>query len=196
LCVFPEFKRNTLAVKLIQTDRLDLHHIEADDLIYLFEKRDDSKVLAGKSFSNPYRVLIDFQGQLATTVAQVRKDPTLNKWFVRWVVLRSTQEIIGSTSFHGAPDENGVIELGLDVETAFQRQGYGKEILQGMWGWVVTEPDVKMLRYVVRPTNVASIALINSIGFKLLGEQVVEDNEAANVYEMSADEYRKKFASR
>ncbi len=183
-------------MKLIQTDRLDLHHIEADDLIYLFEKRDDSKVLAGKSFSNPYRVLIDFQGQLATTVAQVRKDPTLNKWFVRWVVLRSTQEIIGSTSFHGAPDENGVIELGLDVETAFQRQGYGKEILQGMWGWVVTEPDVKMLRYVVRPTNVASIALINSIGFKLLGEQVVEDNEAANVYEMSADEYRKKFASR
>ena len=65
-----------------------------------------------------------------------------------------------------------------------------------MWGWVVTEPDVKMLRYVVRPTNVASIALVNSIGFKLLGEQVVEDNEVADVYEMSADEYRKKFASR
>jgi RimJ/RimL family protein N-acetyltransferase len=183
-------------VKLIQTDRLDLHHIEADELIDLFERRDDSRVLAGKGFTNPFRVLIDFQGPLAPRIPQVRQNSSANKWFVRWVVLRSTQEIIGSTSFHGAPDEDGVIELGLDVETAFQRQGFGKEIVQAMWGWVVTEPDVKMLRYVVRPTNVASIALINSIGFKLLGEQVVEDNAPANVYEMSADEYREKFASR
>ena len=183
-------------MKLIQTDRLDLHHIEADDLIYLFEKRDDSKVLAGKSFGNPYRVLIDFQGLLAPRIPQVKQNPSANKWFVRWVVLRSTQEIIGSTSFHGAPDENGVIEIGLEIESAFQRQGYGKEILHGMWGWVVTEPDVKILRYVVRPANVASIALINSVGFNLIGEQIVEDNEVANVYEMSADEYRQKFTSR
>ncbi len=183
-------------MKLIQTNRLDLHHIEVDDLIYLFEKRDDSKVLAEKSFGNPYRVLIDFQGLLAPRIPQLNSDPSLNKWFVRWVVLRSTQEIIGSTSFHGAPDENGVIEIGLEVESAFQRQGYGKEIVHGMWGWVVTEPDVKILRYVVRPANIASIALINSFGFNLIGEQIVEDNEVANVYEMSADEYRQKFTSR
>jgi hypothetical protein len=29
-----------------------------------------------------------------------------------------------------------------------------------------------------------------------MGEQIVEDNEVADVYEMSADKYRKKFASR
>jgi hypothetical protein len=43
---------------------------------------------------------------------------------------------------------------------------------------------------------VASIALINSFGFKLTGEQIDENNEVANVYEMSADDYRKRFASR
>ncbi len=196
MCLFPEFKRNTLAVKLIQTERLDLHHIEADDLIYIFEKRDDSEVLAGKDFRNPFRVLIDFQGSLASRIPQIQKDPSVNKWFVRWVVLRSTQEIIGATSFHGAPDENGVIEIGLEVESAFQRQGYGKEILQGMWGWVVTEPAIKILRYIVKENNVASIALINSFGFKLTGEQIDENNEVANVYEMSAADYRKRFASR
>jgi hypothetical protein len=40
------------------------------------------------------------------------------------------------------------------------------------------------------------MALITSFGFNLMGEQIVEDNEVADVYEMSADEYRKKFASR
>jgi len=38
--------------------------------------------------------------------------------------------------------------------------------------------------------------LINSMGFYLKGEQIVENNEVANIYEMSADEYQKKFLSR
>jgi RimJ/RimL family protein N-acetyltransferase len=113
-------------VKLIQTARLDLHHIEVDDLIVLFEKRDDSKALSGKTFTNPLRVLIDFQGPLAWRVPQVKQDPSVNKWFVRWAVLRSTQEVIASASFHGAPDENGMMEIGLGVETAYQRKGFGK----------------------------------------------------------------------
>jgi RimJ/RimL family protein N-acetyltransferase len=183
-------------VKLIQSERLDLHHIDADDLIYLFEKRDDSKVLNGKNFTNPFRVLIDFQGSLASTVPQVRKDASLNKWFVRWVVLRGTQEIIGSTNFHSAPDQDGVIEIGLEVESALQRQGYGKEILSAMWGWVVNEPGVTRLRYTVRLSNVASMALINSFGFHLVGNYLDESGEAAQAYEISADEYRQKFASR
>ena len=183
-------------MNLIQTPRLDLHHIEADDLIELFEKRDDSKALTGKAFTNPLRVLIDFQGPLAWRVPQVKQDSSVNKWFVRWAVLRSTQEVIASASFHGAPDENGMMEIGLGVETAYQRQGFGKEILQGMWGWVVTEPGVNTLRYTVSPTNVASIALINSFGFKFMGEQMDEVDGPESIYEMSADEYREKFLNR
>lgn len=183
-------------MKLIQTERLDLHHIDADDLIYLFEERDDTKALSGGNFSNPLRVLIDFQGPLAWRVPQVKQDPSLNKWFVRWAVLRSTQVIIGSTSFHGAPDENGMIEIGLGVESEYQRQGFGKEILQGMWGWVAAEPGVEILRYTVSPTNVSSIALVNSFGFKFVGEQMDDVDGPENIYEMTADEYRKKFLSR
>jgi RimJ/RimL family protein N-acetyltransferase len=149
-----------------------------------------------KPFKNPLRVLIDFQGPLAWRVPQVKADPSVNKWFVRWAVLRSTQEVIGSSSFHGAPDENGMIEIGLGVEAVHQRKGYGKEILQGMWGWVVTEPGVKVLRYTVSPTNVASIALVNSFGFSFVGEQMDEVDGPESIYEMSADEYRKKFLNR
>ena len=183
-------------MKLIQTERLDLHHIEAADLINLFENRNDAQALSGKAFTNPLRVLIDFQGPLAWRVPQVKESAEVNEWFVRWAVLRSTQEVIGSTSFHGAPDANGMMEIGLGVEAAFQRQGFGKEILQGMWGWVVKEPGVKILRYTVSPTNTASIALINSFGFNFMGEQIDEIDGPESIYEMSADVYRKKFLSR
>jgi len=183
-------------VKLIQTERLDLHHIEANDLINLFEKRDDAQALSGKTFTNPLRVLIDFQGPLAWRVPQVKENPEVNKWFVRWAVLRSTQEVIGSSSFHGAPDINGMMEIGLGVEAAFQGQGFGREILQGMWGWVVTEPGINTLRYTVSPTNTASIALINSFGFDYMGEQLDEVDGPESIYEMSADVYQKKFLNR
>jgi RimJ/RimL family protein N-acetyltransferase len=183
-------------VKLIQTERLDLHHIQANDLINLFESRDDRQALSSKAFTNPLRVLIDFQGPLAWRVPQVKENPEINKWFVRWAVLRSTQEIIGSSSFHGAPDSNGMMEIGLGVEEAYTQQGFGREILQGMWGWVVTEPGVKTLRYTVSPTNTASIALINSFGFDFMGEQLDEVDGPESIYEMSADAYRTKFLNR
>jgi RimJ/RimL family protein N-acetyltransferase len=183
-------------VKLIQTGRLDLHHIEADDLVNLFESRDDAQALSGKIFTNPLRVLIDFQGPLAWRVPQVKENPEVNKWFVRWAVLRSTQEVIGSSSFHGAPDIYGMMEIGLGVEAAFQGQGFGREMLQGMWGWVVTEPGVNTLRYTVSPANTASIALINSFGFDYMGEQLDEVDGPESIYEMSADVYRKKFLNR
>jgi len=183
-------------VHLIQTQRLDLHLIETEDLIDLFEKRNDTKALSGKNFTNPLRVLIDFQGPLAWRVPQVKENPAINKWFVRWVVLRSTQEVIASSSFHGAPDDEGMMEIGLGVEAAYQRQGFGKEILQGMWGWVVNEPEVKKLRYTVSPLNVASIALVNSFGFEYIGEQIDDIDGPESIYEMSADVYREKFLNR
>ena len=112
---------------VISTERLELHHIAADRLIDLFEKRDDTFALVGETFTNPLRNLIDFQGPLAWRVPQVKADPATNKWFVRWIVLKENREIIGSTSFHGAPDAQGMMEIGLGIETQYQNQGYAKE---------------------------------------------------------------------
>ena len=181
--------------RIIYTPRLELHHIKADHLVALFEDRDDSKLLAGTAFTNPYRVLIDFQGPLAWRVPQVKADPLVNKWFVRMVVLRSTQEIIGSTSFHGAPDDNGMIEIGLGIETAFHNQGYGKEALIGMWMWVVQAPEVTTLRYTVSPTNLPSIALIKYFGFTYMSQQIDDEDGPEDIYEMSAQSFREKHVT-
>ena len=159
---------------VIVTPRLELHHISADRLIDLFEKRNDTFALSGETFTNPLRNLIDFQGPLAWRVPQVKADPASNKWFVRWIVLKENREIIGSTSFHGAPDEQGMMEIGLGIESQYQNQGYAKESLLGMWRWVLTFPEVKTLRYTVSPENLPSIAVIKYFGFDFKGQQIDE----------------------
>ena len=174
---------------VIVTPRLELHHISADRLIDLFEKRNDTFALSGETFTNPLRNLIDFQGPLAWRVPQVKADPASNKWFVRWIVLKENREIIGSTSFHGAPDEQGMMEIGLGIESQYQNQGYAKESLLGMWRWVLTFPEVKTLRYTVNPENLPSIAVIKYFGFDFKGQQIDEEDGPEDIYEMDREAF-------
>ena len=180
---------------VISTARLELHHISADRLIDLFEKRDDTFALVGETFTNPLRNLIDFQGPLAWRVPQVKADPATNKWFVRWIVLKENREVIGSTSFHGTPNAQGMMEIGLGIETQYQNQGYAKEALLGMWRWVLTFPEVKTLRYTVSPQNLPSIAVIKYFGFDFKGQQIDEEDGPEDIYEMDRETFLKKWGA-
>lgn len=180
---------------LIETKRLDLHHIPADGLIALFEARDDLLAIAGRGFTNPHQNLITESGPLGWRVPQVKADPTTNKWFVRFIVLRESGEVIGSTSFHGIPDEVGMMEIGIGIEEQFWNRGYAKEALGGMWNWVCNEPGIRTLRYTVSPTNIASVKIIEGYGFTHMGQQMDEVDGPEDIYEMSVEEFKKKWGS-
>ena len=178
---------------MIATPRLELHHICVDDLLCLFESAEDVTIYAGKPYSNPHRILMDESGPLRWRVPQVKSNPSVNKWFVRWMVEKETREIVGSTSFHGPPDEKGMMEIGLGVHAEFQRRGYATEALTGMWSWVVDQPDVELLRYTVDPNNEASVAVIKKFGFERVGQQIDPEDGTEDIYEMSANEFRRRF---
>ena len=178
---------------MIVTPQLELHHICVDDLLSLFDSPEDVSIYEGKSFTNPHRVLMDESGPLRWRVPQVKSDPAVNKWFVRWVVEKETREIVGSTSFHGPPDEKGMMEIGLGIHVNFQRRGYATETLTGMWSWVIDQPGVESLRYTVAPDNEASVAVIKKFGFERVGQQIDPEDGPEDIYEISADEFRRRF---
>ena len=181
--------------KVINTPRLELHHISAQGIIELYENKDDVTAIAGRDFINPQQNLVKESGPLGWRVPQVKVDPSVNKWFVRFIVLKESKEVIGSASFHGVPDSEGMMEIGLGIEEAFQGNGYAKEALAGMWRWVSTFPEVKTLRYTVSPDNLPSIAVINYFGFDFMGQQMDEIDGPENIYEMSTAEFMQKWGS-
>jgi RimJ/RimL family protein N-acetyltransferase len=180
---------------VIGTPRLELHHLSVQAIIELFDDKDDSVALLGQSFTNPYRVLVDSNGPLAWRVPQVKVDPSVNRWFVRYIVLKQSQEVIGSTSFHGVPDADGMMEIGLGIEENFRNKGYAREALAGMWKWVCAYPEVKTLRYTVSPDNLASIAVINYFRFEYKGQQIDEEDGPENIYEMSTKDFMARWGS-
>lgn len=182
--------------KLIVTERLTLYLIEPGDLISLLERPSDESIYRGKPFTNPHKVLVDDPGPLHWRVPQVKVDPTLNVWFVRWIVLTSTKEIIGSISFHGKPDDQGMIEIGLGIHPDFQNNGYAKESLKGMWTWVIDQPGVRTLRYTVATRNRPSMRIIGSFGFHHVGQQFDDVDGDEEIYEMTVEEFREKVLAR
>ena len=185
--------QDNVSEAMIATPRLELHHICVDDLLSLFDSPEDVSIYSGKPYANPHRILMDGSGPLRWRVPQVKSDPSVNKWFVRWMVEKETREIVGSTSFHGPPDEQGMMEIGLGVHTDFQRRGYATEALIGMWSWVVDQPGVELLRYTVDPNNEASVAVIKKFGFERVGQQIDPEDGPEDIYEMSANEFRRRF---
>jgi RimJ/RimL family protein N-acetyltransferase len=182
--------------KDIHTPRLILAHISGDRLITLFEDPESDSVYEDRDYSNPHRELVDHPGPLGWRVPQVKEDVSLNKWFLRWMVLRSSKEIVGSTSFHGAPNAEGMVEIGLGVHRDFRGRGLAREALVGMWSWVVEEPGVNVLRYTVSATNLPSTRLIDSFGFARVGVQSDERDGPEEIFEMSASEFRRQHAAR
>jgi RimJ/RimL family protein N-acetyltransferase len=87
-----------------------------------------------------------------------------------------------------------MMEIGLGVHPDFHRRGYATEALTGMWSWVVEQPGVELLRYTVAPDNFASVALVKKFGFVRVGQQIDPEDGPEDIYEMSADEFRRRFS--
>ena len=181
--------------EVIQTPRLLLHHICAVDLITLLKDPENLTIYQNMPYLNPHRVLVDESGPLRWRVPQVEADPTVNKWFIRWITLKESQEIIGSTSFHGAPNLEGMIEIGIGIHENFRREGFARESLMGFWNWATKNPAVKILRYTVSPQNLPSMQLIHSLGFERVNEQIDEEDGLEYIYEISSIKYREIYSS-
>ena len=84
-----------------------------------------------------------------------------------------------------------MIEVGMGIEPAFRGQGFAQELVLGMWGWVIDQPDVKILRYTVSPDNAPSQAIIKKFGFHFQGQQIDDEDGPEDIYEMSVEEFRR-----
>lgn len=179
---------------VIRTDRLELHVVRPEDYELLAVNRADPRLWAGRGFTNPYGYLVDDPGPLAHRLPLVRANPSQAPYLMRVAVLADERVIIGGAGFHALPDADGMIEIGYSVLERFRRNGFGTEILHGMWRWVIEQPGVRILRYTVGIGNVPSQRIVRSLGFTHVGVQIDEEDGPEDVFEMSVEEYRARSA--
>ena len=140
-------------------------------------------------FTNPYKHLIEGPTPLQYRIPRVKKDPEFAEIAIILAIEKASSEVIGSAGFHDFPNEKGMIEIGFGIVAQKQNQGFGTELLIGMWKMICARPDVKILRYTVAPDNAPSMKIINKLGFEKVGEQIDPEDGLELIYEMSAADF-------
>ena len=174
----------------IETERLNLHTVLPDEYPLLVQNLAHSNLWSNRGFSDRLKYFANNPNPIKYRAPRITANPELAKYLLRVAVLKSEQIIIASAGFHDGPDINGMIEIGFGVDKAYQGKGYGQELLHGMWGWVIENPQVKILRYTVSPDNLVSQHIVKKLGFNLVGEQLDDEDGLEQIYEINMIAYK------
>jgi RimJ/RimL family protein N-acetyltransferase len=134
----------------------------------------------------PYLVGPECRGVWQMRAAQVALDPASGAWVTGLVRDARGQRTVGRAGFHGPPDAAGMVEVGYSIDPAYRRQGHARAAVRALLARAGREPVVRTVRASVRPDNTASRDLVLAAGFRVVGEQLDEEDGLEIVYEVSA----------
>ena len=111
-------------------------------------------------------------------------DPGGRDWCIRAMVRGEDSAVIGHCGFHGPPKAVGRAEIGYTVFQKFRSRGYATEAAQGLIAWARLTGERKVFASVA-PTNAASLAVMNKLGFRHIGDQMDEIDGKELVFELA-----------
>ena len=114
---------------------------------------------------------------------QLAADGSEQPWLIRAMILREERHVVGSVGFHRPPDRRGRVEIGYDVVEAERRKGYARESVGALTGWAFSTGRARFCVASVSPGNAPSLALVRSLGFHQVGEQIDDIDGLELVFE-------------
>ena len=134
----------------------------------------------------PATLTEDLQDFLRYRLAQLEVDPSILEWLGRAMVLTDesgARRVIGSIGFHGAPDDQGRVEIGYRVEPAFRRQGFAREAVAAMFDWGARVHGIHRFVASISPLNAPSLQLAAGFGFVQTGSHMDDIDGLELVFE-------------
>lgn len=112
----------------------------------------------------------------SASLEHIRARPEVRLWGDRMMLSRTgPRRVIGSVVFHGAPGEDGVVEIAYGVEQDSQQQGYATEGTRVSVEWALTQPCVRAVRATTPTWHLSSQRVLQKCGFAQVGSH---DSEA------------------
>jgi RimJ/RimL family protein N-acetyltransferase len=137
----------------------------------------------------PDDLLSDQEGFARLRLEQMQRDPSLQEWLVRAVVLRDGREVVGHAGFHGRPGKNSkcdpeAAEVGYTILPTHRGQGLATETAQALVRWANEKHQVPRFILSIAPDNAPSLAVARKLGFVQTGEVWDDEDGVELVFEL------------
>jgi RimJ/RimL family protein N-acetyltransferase len=145
-------------------------------------RRDDAERIANARLPPawPNRALIE--RAFTASLDRIRADPAGRLWGDRLMLSRDGERrVLGSVVFHGAPGDDGVVEIAYGVEEGSQGMGLATEATRASVEWALAQPGVRVITATTFAWHTASLRVIQKLDMKpagtrehdMLGEMLV-----------------------
>lgn len=150
---------------LITTEKLRIRNLEPDDLTDFHGYRSNPEVTRYQGFD----VMTLPQAAEFIESQADKLFGQAGEWVQYAVERKEDHRLVGDCAIKLDHYEPRIAEIGLTISPLHQRNGYAREVLKGILGWLF---EVKMIHRVVEIVDVrneASIRLLESVGFRKEG---------------------------
>ncbi|MFD0899395.1 GNAT family N-acetyltransferase [Actinomadura sediminis] len=167
-----------MPIRLVELPEAALRALADGDL-------DRASAAAGAPLTE-YFVTGDAKALWRFRLDQIARDPAHAPWIARAAVAEPDGVVVGHAGYHGAPDENGTVEIAYSVDPAHRRRGHARAMLAALLDRAAAEPSVRTVRASIGPDNAGSLATIAGHGFVHVGEQWDEQDGRELLFERPA----------
>ena len=154
-----------MAEMTIQTERLELYPLTPAQLRLWTE---DVPALE-RELDCSYRAepMEGFFLDIVKSQAEISEaDPQNYLWHSFFFLIRkSDRAVVGSADFKDIPDENGEVEIGYGLGSAFEKQGYMTEAVRALCAWAQAQDGVSRVIAETELEGFASQRILERCGF-------------------------------
>lgn len=134
----------------------------------------------------PYLMGAECAGLWRMRSRQIRDTAADAPWITRFVCVPGMAAHVGLAGFHGAPNANGMVEVGYRIDPDYRRKGYARQSLETLLAVARAQPEVQTVRATISPENPASRGLVEGYGFLAAGDQWDEEDGLEIIFEVAA----------
>ena len=148
----------------IETKNLLLRRIKQSDSVELF------KVLSDHEVVEFYDDDVFTEVSQASDQIKLWENGYINKWGIRWgITKKDDKKLIGSCGYYGIHNWYKRASIGYELARSHWRQGIMTEALRAIAVYGFDEMELNRIDAVIMPGNIASIKMLEKIGFQQEG---------------------------
>jgi [ribosomal protein S5]-alanine N-acetyltransferase len=98
--------------------------------------------------------------------------PTDTEWWCYFIIHGLDGRLVGSCGYKGAPDPDGMVEIGYEVAPRYQGKGVATEAAEALIAHAKKHPQVRAITATTLAEENASVQVLRRLGFNFAGEKI------------------------